>query len=71
MGGLERRETRGCHNRPDHPELDEALQVNIRCELTEDGELKLAHERVPDVPEELRRWATPAEELDVTGRLVE
>ena len=26
---LERRETRGCHNRSDYPELDEALQVNL------------------------------------------
>ena len=26
---LERRETRGCHNRSDYPELDAALQVNL------------------------------------------
>ncbi|WP_310970200.1 MULTISPECIES: FAD-binding protein [unclassified Amycolatopsis] len=26
---LERRETRGCHNRADHPDLDESLRVNL------------------------------------------
>ncbi|MFE0748873.1 L-aspartate oxidase [Gordonia sp. NPDC058843] len=26
---LERRETRGCHNRSDHPDLDPAFQVNL------------------------------------------
>ena len=71
LGALERRETRGSHNRSDYPTLDEALEVNIRCELTGDGELKLAHERVPEVPDALRQWATPARELEVTGRLVE
>ena len=71
LGALERRETRGCHNRSDYPDLDDALAVNVRCDLADDGELKLAHEQVPEVHGELRRWATPAEELEVTGRLVE
>ena len=47
------------------------FRSNVRCDLTNDGELKLAHDQVPEVPGELRRWATPAEELEVTGRLVE
>ncbi|HZK50485.1 MAG TPA: FAD-binding protein, partial [Actinomycetota bacterium] len=71
LGALERRETRGAHSRSDHPALDQALEVNIRCELTTDGELKLSHEQVPEVRDDLRQWATPAEELNVTGRLVE
>ena len=28
LGAKARRETRGCHNRSDHPELDPALTVN-------------------------------------------
>jgi succinate dehydrogenase / fumarate reductase, flavoprotein subunit len=71
LGALERRETRGCHNRSDYSELDETLKVNLHCELTDDGELKLAQEQVRPVPPELGRWAEPADELEVTGRLVE
>jgi succinate dehydrogenase / fumarate reductase flavoprotein subunit len=71
LGALERRETRGCHNRSDYKKLDDAFDVNIRCALTNGGELKIEYEPVPDVPEELLQWATHAEELDVTGRLVE
>jgi succinate dehydrogenase / fumarate reductase, flavoprotein subunit len=71
LGALERRETRGCHNRSDYEKLDDAFEVNIRCALTNERELRLEHARVPDVPDELRQWATHAEELDVTGRLVE
>jgi succinate dehydrogenase / fumarate reductase flavoprotein subunit len=26
---IERRETRGCHNRSDYPKLDESLRVNM------------------------------------------
>jgi succinate dehydrogenase / fumarate reductase flavoprotein subunit len=71
LGALERRETRGCHNRSDYEKLDDAFDVNIRCALTSEGDLSLADARVPEMPDELRRWATQAEELDVTGRLVE
>ncbi len=71
LGALERRETRGCHIRTDYPELDESLEVNIQCELTGDGELKLTSEPVPGVPDELERWARPAEEMETKGRLVE
>ncbi len=71
LGAIERRETRGCHNRSDYTELDDFFSVNICIELTDTGELKLAHEQVPQVPQELSQWATPAKEIEVTGRLVE
>ncbi|MEP7021309.1 MAG: hypothetical protein ABI808_11695 [Pseudonocardiales bacterium] len=32
-GALVRTETRGCHNRSDFPDLDEALRVNFRSGL--------------------------------------
>jgi succinate dehydrogenase / fumarate reductase flavoprotein subunit len=53
---LERRETRGCHNRSDYPLLDESLQVN----LVWSGEGRIVHEPVPDVPDEI---------LDLTGHV--
>ncbi|MDQ4058743.1 MAG: FAD-dependent oxidoreductase [Actinomycetota bacterium] len=71
LGALERRETRGSHNRSDYPEIDLSLNVNHQFELTDDGELKLSAEQVPAVPDGLAEWAKPAADLDVTGRLVE
>jgi succinate dehydrogenase / fumarate reductase, flavoprotein subunit len=71
LGALERRETRGCHNRSDYEKLDDGFDVNIRCALTDDGELTLEHAPVPAVREELEQWATVTEEPEVTGRLVE
>ncbi|MGH2980081.1 MAG: L-aspartate oxidase [Solirubrobacterales bacterium] len=44
---LERRETRGCHNRSDYPELDAALQVN----LVWSGPGRLAREEIPAIPD--------------------
>ena len=62
---LERRETRGAHNRVDFPEQDPALRVNLVW--TPDGEI---------VREPIARPRTVAAlaggpELDVAGRLLE
>lgn len=46
---LERRETRGCHNRSDYPELDESLQVN----LVWSGPGRLEREAIPAIPAEI------------------
>ncbi|GAB2841752.1 FAD-binding protein [Actinocorallia aurea] len=46
---LERRETRGCHNRADHPALDPSLRVN----LVWAGPGKIEHEAIPPVPAEI------------------
>ena len=42
LGALERRETRGCHNRADFPEADDP--ANIEC-LLEADELRLSRRR--------------------------
>jgi succinate dehydrogenase / fumarate reductase, flavoprotein subunit len=47
---LERRETRGCHNRSDYPRLDESLQVN----LVWSGPGRLVHEVIPAIPHEIQ-----------------
>ena len=46
---LERRETRGCHNRSDYPELDESLQVN----LVWSPSTGVTREEIPPIPEEI------------------
>lgn len=61
---LERRETRGCHNRSDHPETDPALRVN----LVWSPETGVTREEIPPVPDEI---AALIREVDTTGKLVE
>ncbi|SDM13471.1 succinate dehydrogenase / fumarate reductase flavoprotein subunit [Lentzea albidocapillata subsp. violacea] len=61
---LERRETRGCHNRSDHPDLDPAHQVN----LVWAGPGRVVREEIPPVPDEI---ASLMREVDTAGKLVE
>ncbi|WP_454858333.1 FAD-dependent oxidoreductase [Promicromonospora soli] len=60
----ERRETRGCHNRSDFPDLDPALQVN----LVWSPSTGVVREDIPDVPHDI---ATLIREVSTTGKLVE
>lgn len=61
---LERRETRGCHNRADYPKLDEALRVN----LVWSGPGLIEREGLPPIPEEI---ASLMREVSTVGKLVE
>ncbi|QYN34125.1 FAD-dependent oxidoreductase [Pseudonocardia sp. DSM 110487] len=61
---LERRETRGCHNRSDFPDLDETLQVN----LVWSGPGQIVHEPVAETPVEI---AALVREVSTAGKLVE
>ncbi|WP_130178523.1 L-aspartate oxidase [Cryobacterium sp. SO1] len=61
---LERRETRGCHNRSDYPELDPELQVN----LVWSPAAGVVRESIPPIPPEL---AALMREVSVVGKLVE
>ncbi len=51
-GAIERRETRGAHNRSDFPELDPALERNLYV----DARMEPWSAPVPPVPETLRSW---------------
>jgi succinate dehydrogenase / fumarate reductase flavoprotein subunit len=61
---LERRETRGCHNRSDFPELDESLQVNIVWS----GPGSVQREEIPRIPDEFRALMR---DVSTDGKLVE
>ncbi|MFD4638928.1 L-aspartate oxidase [Lentzea sp. NPDC058436] len=61
---LERRETRGCHNRSDYPELDPAQQVN----LVWAGPGQVDREEIPPVPAEITALMR---DVDTAGKLVE
>ncbi|MGR3875338.1 L-aspartate oxidase [Streptomyces graminifolii] len=61
---LERRETRGCHNRSDYPDMDPALRVNLVWSPA-DG---ITREPVGPVPDEI---AALMEDVSTDGKLVE
>jgi succinate dehydrogenase / fumarate reductase flavoprotein subunit len=67
---LERTETRGAHNRSDHPHLDSELQVNLVAHRR-DGELVLERRRVPPMPEELHGLIDGEPIESFAGRLLE
>ena len=61
---LERRETRGCHNRSDYPDLDEALNVN----LVWSGPGRIEHEAISPIPLDI---SDRMREVSTHGKLVE
>ena len=63
---LERRETRGAHNRIDFPDQDPGLQVNLLWA----GEGTVTRETIPQPSSEVAALAD-GPELDATGRLLE
>jgi succinate dehydrogenase / fumarate reductase flavoprotein subunit len=61
---LERRESRGCHNRSDYPDLDESLQVN----LIWSGPGQLTREPIPPIPSPIAELMV---DVSTEGKLVE
>jgi succinate dehydrogenase / fumarate reductase flavoprotein subunit len=64
---LERRETRGCHNRSDYPEQDDALRGNFVWS----PDTGAVFEPLPEAPESFRALAHAFLDDSVEGKLVE
>ena len=71
LGALARTESRGAHQRRDHPELNPALRVNFQARLDGTGRLAVDARPVPALPAELAGWTRPDPDLSVAGRLLE
>lgn len=65
-GAIERRETRGAHNRSDHPETDPALQVNFYTHLA-NGRVDIRREAVPEASPDLQEILRTAPHVRVTA----
>ncbi len=65
LAALERRETRGCHNRSDYPDLDPALQVN----LVWSPSTGVVREPIPEIPAAIATLMR--DDISVAGKLVE
>lgn len=64
QAALERRESRGCHNRSDHPDLDPTMQVSLVWSA--DG--SVVRQALPPVPAEI---AALMRDVSTAGKLVE
>jgi len=71
LGALERRESRGSHNRSDHPAIEPELQVNLRARLDPSGEMHLESHPVAELPPHLEGTLAAAAELDSSRGLLE
>jgi len=74
LGAIERRESRGAHQRSDYPALDPALALNFvaACDVSKGDRLTVTRSPVPAMPTELASWAdTSPPDLSLTGRLLE
>ncbi len=69
-GAIERRGSRGAHQRSDYRDFDPALAVNFVVQLDADGQQRISAKPVPPVPSELTSWLQD-HQLEVEGRLLE
>jgi succinate dehydrogenase flavoprotein subunit len=69
-GAMERRESRGAHQRSDYPNLDPALQVTFVARPTADT-LLFSRRAVAEVPASLQKWVNETRTTPMKGRLLE
>lgn len=69
-GALERRESRGAHQRSDYPATVPAMRLNFYVKLDANGNQIVRSQPVEDVPAEIEAYMAQTE-IAVTGRLLE
>ncbi len=71
LAALERKESRGAHQRQDFPGIDESLTLNYTIRQEKDGSFSVQTRPVSPVPESLARQLEESQEYDLKGRLLE
>jgi succinate dehydrogenase / fumarate reductase flavoprotein subunit len=71
LSAIERRESRGAHQRSDYPNLDPGLQLNLCINSVASGAFQVTHRQIPPVPQELVAWLSEETNLALKGRLLE
>lgn len=70
-GAIERRESRGAHQRTDYPDLDESMKVNFRIRLDDNGKQRISSEPVPPISGDLLPIVEDDWKISFQGRLLE
>lgn len=68
---IERRESRGSHQRSDYPTLDPTLQLNLLTKLDSNGNLTIDQAPISPIPAPLQAWLSEAEVPAAPERLLE
>lgn len=71
LGALERKESRGAHQRSDCPETRPAYVLNFVSRLDSAGGMQISARPAPPLPDELRPWVEGYQAPAVEGRLLE